>query len=218
VLGWDLTGDRAYVTYAAVVFCVCLVVVVAIRRSRFGLRLVAIKDAPVAVATTGTDAARVKLAAFALSGALAGVGGAILGGAATSISSDGFGLFAGLPILLLMVVLGVRSPVAAIATGVLVGGTEVMASLPLGPFEGAFEGGGVAQAILIGGAAVALARTPGGIVPWLQSLAGRTSGARSGEGPDFAPELVGLDGPADAADLAVLDRELGLVSSGSRHA
>ncbi|MBX3314716.1 MAG: ABC transporter permease [Actinobacteria bacterium] len=218
LLGWDLTGDRAYALYAAVVFSLCLALVVAVRRGTVGLRFVALKDAPAGLAATGTDAARTKLAAFALSGAIAGVGGAIAGGAATSISADGYGMFAGLPILLLMVVLGIRSPRAAIITGLVLGGSEVAADLPLGPLSSAFESGGVVQAMLIGVAAVAMARIPDGLLPELSNWArgrpwGRSGSARSRSvDVSGAPELVGLRTAATATELAALDHAIGLSS------
>ena len=59
--------------------------VVAVRRSGFGQRLLAMKDSPAACATLGIDVTRLKLSVFALSAAMAGVGGALYAGTLGSV-------------------------------------------------------------------------------------------------------------------------------------
>ena len=194
-----------------------VLVVVAVRRSVFGLRLIAMKDAPAAIATTGINARRVKLVVFALSAGIAGVGGAIIAGSQQSIAPDSYGLFAGLPILLLMVVFGISSPGAAVVTGLFLAGAEVFAGLPLGPFHPIFEGGGVVQSILIGCAAIGLARNPSGLLPAIRRgvAVGVRRRSHPAEPPDLretavAPELIGLTERPNASALAQLDDKLGL--------
>jgi branched-chain amino acid transport system permease protein len=206
IFGIDLGGDAAYFTYSAVLFALLLLVVIGVRRSRFGLALIALKDAPAAVETIGVDTRVLKLGVFALSAAIAGVGGAVLAGAQQSVSQDGFGLFAGLPILLLMVVGGIAAPGAAVFTGVLLAGTELVAQLPLGPVAPLFEGGGVVQTLVIGFAAVGLARNPNGIAALLRQ--GRR--VHVDTLPEPPPELIGIVGSASAAEIALLDRHIGL--------
>jgi branched-chain amino acid transport system permease protein len=167
IAGLSLSGSRAYVVYSAVVFAVLALVVVAIRRSPFGQRLVAVKEAPAAATTVGIDVARTKLAVFALAAAIAGIGGAIIAGAQQSVAQDGFSFFAGLPILLVMVVGGAALPGSAILTGVFLAGGSVLALSPLGPVASAGSGA-VVRSILIGAVALALSRDPNGLVTALR--------------------------------------------------
>jgi branched-chain amino acid transport system permease protein len=217
VLGLDLTGGVAYFIYSAVIFAAMVLLVVAVRRSVFGLRLIATKDAPAAIATTGIDARRVRLVVFALSAAIAGVGGAIIAGSQQSIAPDSYGLFAGLPILLLMVVFGISSPGSAVVVGLFIAGREVLAGLPLGPFHPLFEGGGVVQSMLIGCAAIGLARNPSGVLPTVRHRVAlglrRRSDAAGVPDPGqtgIAPELLGLTERPTASAIALLDEKLGL--------
>src|SRR5699024_4793948 len=103
----------------AVVFCLVVVLLTALRRSTYGEKLLALKDSQAAAATLGMDTRRAKLGVFALSAALAGVGGALHGAAVGSVSADQFTFFAGLPIALLVVVGGVGSAWGALTASVL---------------------------------------------------------------------------------------------------
>lgn len=176
VAGLDLSGSRAYTVYAAAVFAVLVLVVVAIRRSSFGQRLIAVKEAPAAATTIGIDVARTRLAVFTVSAAIAGVGGAVIAGSQQSATQDGFSFFAGLPILLVMVVGGAALPGAAVLTGLFLAGGAVLALLPLGPAAGVGDGG-VVGSILIGVVALALAREPDGAISALRRAYRPVAGA-----------------------------------------
>src|SRR3546814_8015466 len=96
--------------------------VVAVRRSGFGQRLLAMRDSPAACATLGLDLTRLKLAVFSLSAAMAGVGGALYAGTLGSVSPERFSLFESLPLLLLPVVGGISTAAGAGFTGIVPGG------------------------------------------------------------------------------------------------
>jgi branched-chain amino acid transport system permease protein len=113
-LGIDDTDPRAELLVFAAVFCVLWAVVVGVRRSAFGERLLAMKDSPAACATLGLDLTVTKLAVFSLSAAIAGIGGALFGGASASVSPDSFAFFQSLPVLLLAVVGGIGTPLGAL--------------------------------------------------------------------------------------------------------
>ncbi len=70
-------------------------------------------DSPAASATIGMNLTTSKILVFALSGAIAGFAGAMLGLSTGALSVNSFPLFAGLPLVLLLAVQGVRYPVAA---------------------------------------------------------------------------------------------------------
>jgi branched-chain amino acid transport system permease protein len=190
VAGLGLDGSRAYFVYSAVVFALLTLLVVAVRRSPFGQRLVAVKEAPAAATTVGIDVARTKLAVFTLSAAIAGVGGAIIVGSQQSATQEGFSFFAGLPILLVMVVGGAALPGSAVLTGVFLSGGAVLALSPLGATTSTGSGA-IVRSIIIGGVALALARNPNGIVTALRRAFLPVAAER--------PVLVGLGAALSAA-------------------
>lgn len=116
-LGIDFTQDAGFLITAAVLFGAVGMVVVWLRRGAFGRRLVAMRDSPAACATLGVNLLSTKLAVFALSAGIAGFGGALIGVARGSASTQNFEMLQGLPFLLLLVVGG-----TALVSGSLFGG------------------------------------------------------------------------------------------------
>ena len=95
--GIDTTDRQTQLVVLACVAALGYLLVVAVRRSGFGQRLLAMKDSPAACATLGIDITRLKLGVFALSAAMAGVGGALYAGTLGSVSPERFNLFESLP-------------------------------------------------------------------------------------------------------------------------
>jgi branched-chain amino acid transport system permease protein len=116
-LGLHFNGEKAYFTLLAAAFALMSMLVVWVRRGRFGRRLTAMRDSQVACATLGLSLARTKLMVFMLSAAMAGVAGALYGGLKESAGSTDFLMFQSLPILLLAVLGGITT-----ASGALIGG------------------------------------------------------------------------------------------------
>ena len=104
---------KAFVIFLAIAFGALFFVLALLRRSRWARRWIAMSDSPAASATIGVNLITTKVAVFALSGALAGFAGCMLGLSAGSFRVDSFPLFAGLPLVLLLAVQGVRYPIAA---------------------------------------------------------------------------------------------------------
>jgi branched-chain amino acid transport system permease protein len=156
LLGVDLSGDRAYFVFGSIVFALVTVLVVAIRRSDFGLRLIALKDSPVGYATLGLNQRLTTLVIFAISAGIAGLGGAVYGAAIREPSPDVFSFFSGLSILVSVVILGVSSVASALGAGIFVGG-PVLANL--------FPSLSQLSAVLIGTAGIGLGHNPNGLVP-----------------------------------------------------
>lgn len=117
IFGLQFSSGRAYLVFLVVVYALAAVGVLALRRSRFGRRLVASNDSAVAAATTGVRVARTRLAVFTLSSALAGLGGALLAGVNFIAEPNDYQMLLSLSMLLLVTVWGIRS-----VTGVLVAG------------------------------------------------------------------------------------------------
>jgi branched-chain amino acid transport system permease protein len=155
-LGLDLTGPKAYFVYASVVFAVMMLGVVALRRGTYGIRLIATKEGPAAVATAGINVTAIKLSVFAISGFIAGVGGAVLSGASPANNST-FDFVSGLPVLLMMVIGGISSVGAAVITGIFIGSPLVNKILePVVDF-------GKWQNVMIGLAGIGLGKNPNGM-------------------------------------------------------
>ena len=127
------------------------------------------KDSPAACATLGMGLTTTKLAVFAFSAAIAGVGGAVYAGALGTMSSDRFTFFESLPLLLLAVVGGIGSVGGAVFAGLvlygipLVTGTWSDLDIPLRSLPGLADIGAL-LALAPGLMGIGLGRNPNGVV------------------------------------------------------
>jgi branched-chain amino acid transport system permease protein len=156
-------GPASQLIVVSVAFALLYLLVVAVRRSPFGDRLLAMKDSPAACVTIGIDVTRVKVAVFALSAAMAGVGGALYAGTSGSVSADTFSLFESLPLLLLAVVGGISTASGALFAGVILGGYPI--AVGIWPFMANLN------RVLPGTMGVTLGRNPNGAVRDISSRA-----------------------------------------------
>ncbi|MGZ4105181.1 MAG: ABC transporter permease [Actinomycetota bacterium] len=154
-LGMRFESERAYFVLLAVAFAALSLVVVSIRRGRFGRRLTAMRDSQVACATLGLSLARTKLAVFMLSAAMAGVAGALYGGLRGSAGPTDFVMFQSLPILLLAVIGGITS-----TSGALIGGLSFAL---LGVLQEKVPSIGGITFLLTGLGAVSVGMNPNGV-------------------------------------------------------
>jgi len=164
VPGVDGSSRPTQLVVLSVVFALLFLLVVGVRRSGFGERLLAMKDSPAACATLGLDVTRLKLAVFALSASMAGVGGALYAGTQGSVSPDRFALFESLPLLLLAVVGGIGTAAGALFAGLVLGGIPI--AVGIWPVLANLN------RLLPGTMGVALGRNPNGAV---RDIAGRYS-------------------------------------------
>jgi branched-chain amino acid transport system permease protein len=146
--GWTLGGDRSEFILLTVVFVLAALLVLAIRRSLFGRRLLALNDSPAACATVGLNPAITKVVVFALAAGLAGLGGALWSTLQLTVTAKAFTIFAGVMFLLFLVIWNVRTVSGAFLASLTY---AIFANLPsLTKVEGLFAGAGI---ILIGRAA-----------------------------------------------------------------
>jgi branched-chain amino acid transport system permease protein len=117
VPGLSLVSDRAFFVAMCVVFAVFGVLILLLRRSAFGRRLVAVHDSPAACATLGISLVRTKVLVFALSAGMAGFAGALYGGAQGQVGPSDFVTLLSLTLFLLAVANGMRT-----VSGMLIGG------------------------------------------------------------------------------------------------
>jgi branched-chain amino acid transport system permease protein len=155
---WSLSSQAGFFVASSVLFAGLCFLVVAVRRSEFGHRLLAFKDSPAACATLGMNARISTLAVFALSAALAGVGGGVYGAGLGSSAADVYQFFNGLSVLLVVVVMGLSSMGAAAACGIFLGG-PTLANL--------FPSLSQLSAMLVGSGGISVGTSPNGTIPTL---------------------------------------------------
>ena len=217
------SSDRANLVLLAVAFSLLGIMVTALRKGPMGRRLQAMKDSPAACATLGLDTTALKLQVFALSAAMAGLGGALYGGWRGQVGVEQFsllqGALPGLPVVLLTVVGGI-----AAVSGALVG-AMLLALIPLlgdyYPFLKDF------MTVLPGLAGISLANNPDGAVAQavtqvkaridpdrpdrsLGSKADRMLHLLLPPPVRTQPEALVTGASASAADVAAFDAEVGL--------
>lgn len=154
--GLAIQSKQAQFVVGSVIFMILVAVVVLIRRSEFGSQLFAFKDSPAACATLGMNTRVLPIAVFAISAAIAGIGGAVYGQALGSTAPDIFQFFGGLTVLLTMVIFGLGSVGGGVGTGIFLGGPTLANFFP-----SLLQ----LQSILVGGTAVGVGTSPNGLIP-----------------------------------------------------
>ncbi len=129
--GLQFDTEKKQMVLGAILFVLACCVVVWIRRSAMGRRLLAMKDSEAACATVGMNLTSTKLAVFAISAGIAGLGGAYLGGVQTTTTSSDWGFTRGLPIFMLGVVGGIGRIGGALFAGVSFTALQAMPAWPL---------------------------------------------------------------------------------------
>jgi branched-chain amino acid transport system permease protein len=155
VLGISFSSEGAYFVLLAIVFSLVGILLLMLRRGPFGRLLAAMRDSEIACATLGLSLARTKFAVFALSAAIAGLGGVMVGGLQTTAGPVDYQMLQSMPILLLAVVGGINS-----ISGALIGGMSLAMLSILEEKATAIAG---IVFLLIGAAAVSLGRNPNGV-------------------------------------------------------
>src|SRR5581483_178835 len=164
----------------------------ALRRSRTGRRLQALRDSPDGLRTLGVSLAATKLFVFAIAGAMASVGGVLLGVYQQEVGAQSFAMLVSVSYLVAVVLGGIGSvPGAVLGAFILAFPTFTQTSS--GTFNNYFSLG-------IGLAVVQMARFPNGLISYYRSqgrsiaaFARRRREAALGTGvavPAAAPEVV----------------------------
>ena len=105
----DFADERSMYFLCVVALAACVLIVVRLRRSRFGRLLIAVRENEANVASAGVSVVRLKLMAFGVSGGLAGLAGAMLAHQQRGLSAASFTADASLSIFILAVLGGVSS-------------------------------------------------------------------------------------------------------------
>jgi sulfate-transporting ATPase len=175
-----------YAIFAFAAFAVCALAVANLRRGRAGRRLIAVRSNERAASALGIDVFAAKFHAFALAGALAGLGGIVLAFHFSTVTYQAFGPFDSINAVALAVIGGV-----GFIAGPVVGGLVAVGSL--GATSAGLTGSEASSYLpLIGGVAMVatLLLHPDGVasagVDPLRPLAERFGFVRSGQ---TAPEV-----------------------------
>ncbi len=150
---FDFEDERSMYYLCVVALVLVIVVVVNVRKSRFGRVLIALRESEANVASFGVTATRMRLAAFAFSGALAGFAGAIFAHQQRGLNVDSFAATASVDIFVLAVLGGIGSVNGALLGSLYFNATRYFVTNPL--FAG-FLGAG--------GTLLLLYAAPGGLV------------------------------------------------------
>jgi branched-chain amino acid transport system permease protein len=215
LLGFHADSDYAFLVLVAIVFGICAVGVVGLRRTAFGRRMVALRDSEAASVTVGVNVLVAKLAVFSLSAALAGFAGAFFAMYYGNLSqSQNFEMLAGLPIVLALVVGGVSFTAGALFAGVF-GLIAILVQdnwhLPIWK-DLVFLAPGLAAFGIIAnphGAVVAIGEGFARLLPWRHD-ARRDYEEQKARNADPEVGELGIERAFEEADVLQVDRALGI--------
>jgi branched-chain amino acid transport system permease protein len=181
--GYHLTSDQNYLVFTSIVFVLLGALVLALRRGKYGRLLIALRDSPAACGTLGLNITYTRVGLFAVSAAIAGLSGAVFGGLVVSLNATQFNVLQNLPVVLMAVVGGLTSVTGALFGGILlVAVTKTAFVIPIVHIRLDSIGG-----MLIGIAAILLARNPNGLISYAFQLGRAVLRPGSGGGQESAP-------------------------------
>jgi branched-chain amino acid transport system permease protein len=216
LLGMHFDGTRTFLLLVTAVFGLVGIALVALRRSAFGRRLIALRDSEAAAATVGVNVLETKVAVFMLSAGMAGFAGAFLAQYYESINQAQFSMLAGLPIVLALVIGGVATVSGALFAGlfglVLI---LIQQSWHLTLFRAIeFLAPGLAALGIIqnpSGAVVPIGEAFAPLLPWRKDAKADADEMKAALADPEVGDL-GLDRPFTEADVIILDRGLAITN------
>ncbi len=156
---FDFGDERSMYFLCVAALVASIVVVVNVRKSRFGRVLIALRESEQNVAAFGIDAVRMRLAAFAFSGALAGFAGAIFAHQQRGLNAESFAATASIDIFVLAVLGGIGSVNGALLGSLYFNVSRYFITSPL--FAGIVGSGGTLLLLYV---------APGGLVSLVAQL------------------------------------------------
>ncbi|MGQ0823688.1 MAG: branched-chain amino acid ABC transporter permease [Actinomycetota bacterium] len=216
LFGIEFDKTRPFLLLVTTVFGIVALGLVVLRRSPYGRRLIALRDSEAASATLGINVMWTKVAVFSLSAAIAAFAGAFFAMEKTTLTPDRFTTFAGLPIVLSLVVGGIACTSGALFAGVF---TFVLVIVTAEyPDVTVFRqltilGPGLAALGVLrnpAGAVVAIGEAFAPLIPWRRDAREekRAAAARRAE-----PEVgeMGLTRRFESEEVTFVDKQLGVV-------
>jgi branched-chain amino acid transport system permease protein len=219
LFGFDFQSRQGFLMLITAVFGIASVGVVALRRSAFGRRLIALRDSEAASATVGVNILETKVLVFSLSAAMSGFAGAFLVMYYRTLGSgntNGFAMLAGLAIVLALVIGGVSCVSGALFAGIFGLVTVLIQEswhLDLWKTFAILAPGLAALGIMNNpaGAVVAIGEGFAPLLPWRQDARDEAAELKEATAEPEVGEL-GLTREFEEADVLVLDRGLGITN------
>jgi branched-subunit amino acid ABC-type transport system permease component len=201
----SFAAPKPFFLLSVVILAITAGVVKLVGDGTMGRYLAAIRGSELASSAVGIDVYRLRILVFALSAALAGVGGALYGTLEGSLSPDDFNYQISAVLLVVVAIVGLGSIAGAVVSGVVYATLqEAVTTLP-SRFAGLV-------AVLFGLATLSYTRHPEGFLDYLgartQRLVTRhrwrrtAAGGSGGGAPPTEPAVAGLAGAAPAGDGA----------------
>jgi branched-subunit amino acid ABC-type transport system permease component len=131
----SLGGDRGFFAVVVAVAALAAVATMQLQRGAWGRLVAAMADAPVAVTACGASLHSVRIAVFCFAAFLAGVGGALVGGATESVAMAGFPSLLSLMWLAVLTIGGPGVTSAAFRGAMALALTPAYAAGLVGPYQ-----------------------------------------------------------------------------------
>jgi branched-chain amino acid transport system permease protein len=215
--GISTSSGQSYLVLVTVAFAFFAILLAVAFHSRWGRRLVALRDSEVASATVGVNLAETKLIVFCFSAFLAGVAGAFTGMFYERTDASAFQPLLGLTMVLALVIGGVSYLSGALYAGLFLVGLALLKEVWDTPLVRSIEylGPGLAALGIIAnpdGAVVPIGRAFARLLPWRHDAKEADAVRRAATSEPELGEL-GLSTPFTEADRVYLDRMLGVADS-----
>jgi len=224
----DLADNRAFAVFMLLLVFATMFLIANLKRSSWGRSIAAVRSSDIAASTSGVSIVRTKLGLFAVSAAIAGVGGVFYASYQQAYTNVTTPTTIGLVWLATVVLFGIRRPAAAALAGVT---SLITAQILQFGFTWSWiglhwKGLGTADfpPILFGLGAVQLARNPDGFLAVMaeqrlaRKLKREARRAAPVEAPapgvPLAPAALGSD---DGVDAVIREEEAAIAAETERH-
>jgi ABC-type branched-subunit amino acid transport system ATPase component/branched-subunit amino acid ABC-type transport system permease component len=125
---FTLQDNRTMAIFCLIIVALVVLLIRNLRVSSWGRSIAAVRSSEVAAATSGISAVRVKLVLFAISAAIAGLGGILYASFQSTVSGMTAPYVEGLLWLATAVLFGIRRPAAAVYAGIASAATPIIIS------------------------------------------------------------------------------------------
>ncbi len=214
LFGFAFDTSERFLLLTAVVFMLYALLLVALRRSSFGRRLIALRDSEAACTTVGLDVRWIKLIVFVISGCMSAVAGGLLAMQRGTPSAADFTMFGGITLVLFLVLGGVT----LVSGALFAGSSQFIIAAINAAFGGAFIS--ALGRIAPGGLAAVVSQNPNGIageiakdfaprLPW-RTDARRARAVAQLKSDDVDPRRLGVDQPFTEENIRQIDDHLGV--------
>lgn len=153
LLGDGSTPTPGFGIFLLLVTVIACFAVMRLRRSRLGAQMLAVRANEMAAASSGVNVPAVKVGAFAISAALAGLGGAMLAYNLESFTAESFGVFGSITLFALAYMGGISTVGGAVWAGVLyTAGLAVLLTgevVDVGQYQGYIAGLGLVLTVIL---------------------------------------------------------------------